>query len=645
MASCNSLHGARLCSASGALVLLIVSPLARAHITVLIRGVRRPLQTNVRAYLSFERYKDSKHLTADTIERLENRVENEVRSALEPFGYFEPTVHPLVTRTGPQSWRVVLDIKPGPPVILRKVDVRLGGAGAIDPLFTRITAHPPFHPGQRLNQAAYEQFKSALLHTAATYGYLDARLTRHELLVDPKTHSARIALTLQTGLRYRFGATTIEQHAVRPRLARSYLRYRRGRPFDLTQVLRTQFALDDSGYFSNLTVLPGTPDTAHHTVPVHIQADTSRPNVYSVAGGYETDTGPRAILSWQDRRINTAGHRMSVDLQVARLVKYSLQSRYVIPVGDPATENLTLAASVEQRQLAAVDARTLTVGPSLTRVTGHWQWVGFVNYVHATGSVGGTICTEPATAGATNTSCAISPYIQPAGAIASVGNSDMLVPGVDIASVPLGYFGEPIFQHGVFIELRGSHGTLGSGANFLQIHIQLERVLSLAPQWHLLLRDEFGATAASHFDRMPPVMRFFAGGEGSVRGFEYNSLSPTQTFYAGETSHPCEFGTVVPNSSPTGYQCPFSAQAGGKDLITGTVEVDRDLPRNLAVAAFFDYGNAFNSFHQPRLLQYGVGLGLRVRLPVLTLGLDVGEPLSLRGHQLPRVYINFSPKL
>ena len=137
-------------------------------------------------------------------------------------------------------------------------------------------------------------------------------------------------------------------------------------------------------------------------------------------------------------------------------------------------------------------------------------------------------------------------------------------------------------------------------------------------------------------------------GEGSVRGFEYNSLSPAQTFYAEQSNLPCRNGTIVSpggGNGKTGYRCPFSAQAGGKDLITGTVEIDRDLPRNLAFAAFFDHGNAFDSFHQPRLLQYGAGLGLRVRLPVLTLGIDVGEPLSLRGHQLPRVYINFSPKL
>ena len=86
------------------------------------------------------------------------------------------------------------------------------------------------------------------------------------------------------------------------------------------------------------------------------------------------------------------------------------------------------------------------------------------------------------------------------------------------------------------------------------------------------------------------------------------------------------------------------------------MEVIRDLPRNLGVAAFLDYGNAFNHLgrqllftdatginHYGPLLEYSVGVGLRVRLPVLTLGIDIAQPLSRNAG--PRLHINFSPKL
>jgi translocation and assembly module TamA len=613
---------------------------ARADVTIKIRGVAGPLRSNVLAYLSFSRYQRSKDLTPDTVDRLQSRIGREVQSALRPFGYFQPKVRSQVTAAGPGNWQVAVTIEPGQPVILQKVDVRVVGPGADSPLFTRITSRLPLHVGDKLNQAQYESVKSDLLRTAATYGYLDATLTRHELRVDPAARTASIALELTTGVRYRFGSTTVSQNAVSEKLVRRYLRYREDEPFDLTEILRTQFALDDAEYFSNLEVLPGTPDRETHTVPVSIRAQPSRPNVYSFAAGYATDTGARGIISWQDRRINAYGHKMSVDLEAAQVTKYSLQSRYIIPIGDPAVENLTLAGTVEQRQLADVDARTESIGPSLTRVTGRWQTVWFVNGVHATGTV------QTAASGALNSSNICVAGASGPGAACStsvtigIPTADMLVPGVDLASVPKGYLGEPMFEHGFFAEVRGSQGAFGSNADFIQIHVQLERVISLAPKWHLLLRDELGATFASHFEQMAPVMRFFAGGEGSVRGFAYNDLSPTQQY-------------CLPSNSV----CDL-AKAGGKDLITGTVEFDRDLPRNFGVAAFFDYGNAFNHLgaqcapvanaSPPRqqcrgLLQYGAGLGFRVRLPVLTLGIDIGQPLSQSGG--PRLYINFSPKL
>jgi translocation and assembly module TamA len=86
-----------------------------------------------------------------------------------------------------------------------------------------------------------------------------------------------------------------------------------------------------------------------------------------------------------------------------------------------------------------------------------------------------------------------------------------------------------------------------------------------------------------------------------------------------------------------------SAKVGGKDVITGTVEVIRDLPRNFGIATFFDYGNAFDRFGGTPL-EYSVGVGFRVRLPVVTLGVDIAQPISRAGAG-PRLHINFSPKL
>jgi translocation and assembly module TamA len=91
-------------------------------------------------------------------------------------------------------------------------------------------------------------------------------------------------------------------------------------------------------------------------------------------------------------------------------------------------------------------------------------------------------------------------------------------------------------------------------------------------------------------------------------------------------------------------------KVGGREVITGTAEIIRDLPRNLALSVFSDFGNAFDTFGHspnpayPHFMEYSAGVGLRWRLPVLTFGVDVAEPISRPGAG-PRFDINFSPKL
>jgi translocation and assembly module TamA len=583
--------------------------LASANIDVEIHGVEDQLRTNVLAYLSFERYKKRTDLSADTLERLHNRVEREVQSALKPFGYYEPKVESDVKDLGHGDWRVTIDINPGDPVLVQKLDVRVSGPGATDPLFERITSNPPLHTGDRLSHAIYEAIKSDLQRTAATYGYLDAKLTRNELVVDPSNHTATITLEMETGERYRFGATTIEQSSVRDSLVRRYLRYKEGDYFDLTQVLRTQFALDDAQYFTNLEVLPQEANRQAHTVPVDIHADKSRRHRYSFGAGYATDTGVRGTLAWENRRVNSLGHRFSLTVEASQIERYLLQARYIIPIGDPAVENLTFQSTVEQLKLADITTHTQSIGPSVTKLGGNWQYVLFANAMRTTDD---------------------NPFEQ--------SNTERLVvPGIDIASVPKGYLGEPMFQHPFFAEIRGSHTGIGSDADFLQLHLQAERVFRIADKWHLLLRDELGTTAVNHFDQLPAIMRFFAGGDNSVRGFAFNELSPIDAVCTTDTSgHPL----YVPGTH-TCVQQKGTVKDGGKHLITGTVEIIRDLPRNFGVATFFDYGNAFNHWGDP--LEFAAGIGFRVRLPVVTLGVDVAEPLSRSGG--PRLHINFSPKL
>lgn len=581
-----------------------------ADIDIQISGVDGELRRNVLAYLSLERYKTRDDLDASLVERLQERAVREAAAALRPFGYYEAKVDSNIEQLAATRWRARLVIEPGIPVMMQDVTLKVEGPGAEHPAFRDILRDPSLKVGKRLDHAAYDSIKDSLRRTAATLGFVEAQLTASELRVDPELKTATARLILQTGPRYSFGSTLIEQRSLDQSLLRRYLRYEDGTPYDATQLLRTQFALDDSQYFSSVEVLAGEPDAQSRLIPVSIRTEANRRNRYSAGVGFATDSRARGTLTWENRRLNDKGHRLRAELKAAQ-VEQSFEARYLIPIGDPALEKFTTEWRYSRDELGDLDTRTTRLQPSITQVRGDWQRVFFASLSRVRTATADSARENP------------------------LDTSDTLViPGISLASVPRGYLGEALFSRGLLAELRGSTQNLGAPDDYLQLRVEGERAFDLAPKWHFFLRGQLGATWISATEKLPGTERFFAGGDRSVRGFGYTDLSPTD-----------ELG----------------AKIGGRHLLTATAEVIRDLPRNFGVAAFVDVGNAFDDFGDP--LQYSAGIGLRLRLPVVTLGIDIAQPLtnpacrSVRPDPRcgsepgfdktagPRLHLNFSPKL
>ena len=494
----------------------------------------------------------------------------------------------------------------GAPVVVDKVEINVTGAGADDEIFTRITRALPIKTGDRLMHSNYESLKGSLLRAASTYGFLDARMTRNEMRVDPQARIAEIFIDFDTGERYRFGETTIDQKAIDEKLVRRFLRYQPNQLFDATELLRTQFALDDSQYFSTVEVLPQDRDREQHIVPVDITAEPNRRSRYQFGVGYGTDTEVRGTASWENRLVNRHGHRFRTEVKAAAL-EQSIDARYIVPVGDPATEKFTLQLTGLHERRGDTDTRDIDFTPSFTHIRGPWfgQYWQRVTYVELLQTE-----SEFITSGQQN-------------------RQRLLIPGMSFSLVPHNYLGEALFSRALYAEVRGSNKVLGSDSDFLQVRLQAERVFDLAPKWHVLLRGDLGATALSKTSDLAVSQRFFAGGDRSVRGFGRDDLSPVR-----ETT-----------DTTTGE--PVLEKTGGKHLLVGSVELVRDLPKNLAIAAFADAGNAFDQFGDP--LMYSVGLGLRFRLPVVSVGIDVAQALTIPPGETerpgPRLHLNFSPKL
>jgi translocation and assembly module TamA len=558
-----------------------------------IDGVDGSVATNVRGYLTLTRYAARDDLTDAQVRKLADRAVDEAADALRPFGYYAPVVRSRTSRDDP-GWIVRLRIKPGTPVLMDTVQVEVTGAGAKEPSLLAIAPASPLQPGARLDHPAYEGLKTELLRTALAHGYLDAKLAVRDLLVDPAQHKASAHLELATGGQYRFGEVTIKQATLDEDLLQRYLRFKPGAVFSNDRIRSTQYALEDSNYFSEVHITPGRRDPETLTVPVTIEAEPIRRDRYSVSFGYGTDTELRGRFAWDNRRVNSLGHRLRIELTGSSVLQEAI-ARYIVPVGDPALEKLEFTAGFINEQLGDVDSERVEAAASLTQAMGQWQRVLFLRLLNERSIFPGGVETE----------------------------NLLLIPGVSYASMPPNFLTGWVRNAAYYVELSGSPQSLGSDTSYLRFYGRAERVWPITGQWYLRLRGELGTSWVGDFSELPASQRFFTGGDRSVRGFALDELSPPAT----ADDQPVQGS---------------SKGVGGEHKVVGSVEIERDLPRNFRIAAFYDTGNAFNDWSTP--LEYSVGIGVRWRLPMLLIGLDVAQALS-EDNRNPRVHLNITQVL
>lgn len=561
-------------------------------------------KANVLAWLSLSRYRQRNDLDAALMLRLQERAAREARAALRPFGFYSATAVASVQvmpGSNGKHWQARVRVVPGKRVLWAESTLQVSGDGSNEPWFRAALAAHPLRAGLPLEHAAYDALKGDLERTAANYGYLDAQFTQAELQVDPATGTARAILRLETGQRYRFGATTLPTDSpLDSALLRRFIRWTEGAPFDASLLLGTQFALDDSLYFSTVEVLPGERDRPTLSVPIVVQLAPGKRQRYAAAVGYATDTRGRAKLTWDNRRVNRHGHRARAVVQWANIGRV-LEGTYALPVGDPAYEELAFLAGVSDQVLADTDTRTTRLKSTLTRARGNWQQAWGLS-AERTSTRSGDLRTS----------------------------DTLVVPSVTLSSAPRGLaraaMGGRSDTNGSVTELTGegfqarldgSATAFGSRSTFLRLSLRDEHRQALGENWRWTWRGELGSTLVRNFDSLPASYRYFAGGDRSVRGFALNELGPRDA--AG-------------------------LRTGAKHLLVTSLELERKLPRQLAVAVFVDAGDAFNNLQGG--VATSVGIGLRYRLPMLNLGLDLAQAVHAPGNGTlpgPRIHLNLSP--
>jgi translocation and assembly module TamA len=127
------------------------------------------------------------------------------------------------------------------------------------------------------------------------------------------------------------------------------------------------------------------------------------------------------------------------------------------------------------------------------------------------------------------------------------------------------------------------------------------------------VRADIGWIGTDQFHQLPPSIRFFAGGDRSIRGYQYKSLGPLNA---------------------------DDQVTGGNSLLVGNFEVEYRFLEKWSGAVFLDAGNAFSDFQGE--VMFGTGFGVRWISPVGMVRIDFGFGLNKEGSPF-RLHLGIGP--
>jgi translocation and assembly module TamA len=568
---------------------------AEALRRVEVIGVTGDAQANIRASLSLTRLPKAARaeLSEARLAYLLRRAPDEARRALEPYGYYDARVESDVQRSA-DGVVVVLTVTPGDAVRVTSSDISMDGAGGEDAPVASVIAKFEPRVGERLDHRQYEASKLAVQRRLLERGYFDAELVEHRIEVTRLAREARLKVRWDSGRRYRFGQVLFEGSQINRDLLEKTIPFEPGDPYRQREMLELHQRLTNLDYFGYIDVRPDTEAAVDDAVPVRVAVTPGKRSVYTAGLSYGTDAGGGVQLGLERRWVNDRGHKFGAQIDYAQR-RQSLATTYRIPAFAWAEGWYSIGANRRDEESDSVRSRiTEVVAQRTGRVRG-WDLAVAFNVRNEAFEIGE----------------------QPRDAPESVllGERRLVYPSI---SAERKVMDDALFPRRGFL-LRGEFklgaGAIGSETDFGQMQLDAKFVRGVGESNRLLVRGQYGRTFTDEFAELPPSLRFFAGGDRSIRGYGYQEVGP-------------RLGDEV---------------IGGKHLLTASVEFERMFTRQWGAAVFVDGGDAFSerdSFE----MRTGVGAGVRWRSPVGLVRLDLAHGLDEADNAI-QLHINIGPDL
>ncbi len=567
-------------------VLLFAPAIHAANVRLQVTGLEGELQKNVRARLSTIA---TDEVNADG--RFRARVDEAIRQGLRALGYYDPQIafefRPAVNGGRPV---LIASVTPGEPVTIAEVNVALNGGARDDNDYQQMLRDDLPKIGSVLNHGDYDSFKSGLNNLSLRKGYFDAHFRLSQLGILREERKAFWDIDFDSGERYRFGRVLFQGAQIRDDYLQNLVPFHEGDAYSSEDLGELNRRLSATGWFNSVVVSPDfSKSKTTKVLPLEAVVTPRTRNQVETGVGYATDVGPRFKSTWNKPWLNSRGHSLETSLSVSA-PEQSLDLSYKIPLlKNPLEQYYLLQGGFKREDLndTQSDSTTLNVARYWDLSSG-WQR-------------------------AINLRWSLDHFTQ-----GSVTDTTMLIyPGVSINRTRQRGGLMPNWGDSQRYSIDVSDTAWGSDIDFAVFQAQNVWIRTLADKHRFVARGNLGWIETNSFSRVPPSLRFFAGGDRSIRGYKYKSISPRDS--EGKLT-------------------------GASKLATGSLEYQYNVTGKWWGAVFVDSGEAVNDIKQDNF-KTGAGVGVRWASPIGPVKFDIATPVGDPEKNGIQFYIALGPEL
>jgi translocation and assembly module TamA len=566
---------------------LFVTPsVIAANVRLQVEGLSGELEQNVRVRLSA--------ITPEEVNaegRFRARVDAAIRQGLRPLGYYQPIID-FTFDDNPKLSRPVLlaKVNPGEPVRIAGANIQLEGGARTDEDYLNLVKTSRPTVGEILNHGKYDSFKSAMTGLALRKGYFDANMVKSQLGVAEELHQAFWDIDFNSGERYHFGKVRFKGAQIREDYLQNLVPFHQGDDYSSNDLAELNRRLSATNWFNSVVVSPDFTDAKENKIlPLDALVTPRSRNIMELGGGFSTDIGPRVRGTWRKPWLNDRGHSLTTTASISA-PEQQLDLTYKIPLlRSPLEQYYLLQAGFKRTDLndTQSDSTKVVVSRNWDLSSG-WQR-------------------------ALNLSGRLDHFTQ-----GNVTNTTtLLYPGVSINRTRSRGGLMPVWGDSQRYSIDISDTTWGSGVDFALMQAQNVWIRTLAEKNRFVIRGQVGWIETNDFDKIPPDLRFFAGGDRSIRGYKFQGISPRG-----------DDGKLT----------------GASKMMTGSLEYQYNVTGRWWGAMFVDSGQAVNDIKDSDF-KTGAGVGVRWQSPVGPVKLDIAAPIGDKETHGVQFYIGLGPEL